>query len=228
VQHDDLHDVNQLVRRRTADLARRVGQLSRTLTFHAVARAYPGEFDAYPGRSAAWINKCAGGDYYSPHYLAAADNPPCPRNAARAASQDQLPHDDPTEESETDDLPAEACDGVNDDGDDEVDEGCPDRDQDGIINALDNCPGTPNPGQVDSDHNYTGDACEPRVPPTAACIGDCDKSGVVTIDELVRGVNIVLGAQPLDACGSFDSDGNGLVTVHELTQAVNAALSGCD
>jgi aminoglycoside phosphotransferase (APT) family kinase protein len=35
--------------RRAADLACRIGQVSRTLTFHAVARAYAGVLDAYPG-----------------------------------------------------------------------------------------------------------------------------------------------------------------------------------
>ena len=35
--------------RAAADLARRIGQVSRTLTFHAVARAYAGVADAYPG-----------------------------------------------------------------------------------------------------------------------------------------------------------------------------------
>ena len=35
--------------REAADLARRIGQVSRTLTFHAVARAYAGVLDAYPG-----------------------------------------------------------------------------------------------------------------------------------------------------------------------------------
>lgn len=32
-----------------ADLARRIGQVPRVLTFGAIARAYPGEVDAYPG-----------------------------------------------------------------------------------------------------------------------------------------------------------------------------------
>jgi Phosphotransferase enzyme family len=35
--------------RHAADLAQRIGQVSRALTFHAVARAYPGALDAYPG-----------------------------------------------------------------------------------------------------------------------------------------------------------------------------------
>jgi hypothetical protein len=35
--------------RDAAELGRRIGQISRTLTFHAVARAYPGVNDTYPG-----------------------------------------------------------------------------------------------------------------------------------------------------------------------------------
>ena len=35
--------------RDAAELGRRIGEVSRTLTFHAVARAYPGVIDTYPG-----------------------------------------------------------------------------------------------------------------------------------------------------------------------------------
>lgn len=35
--------------REAAELGRRIGEVSRTLTFHAVARAYPGVIDTYPG-----------------------------------------------------------------------------------------------------------------------------------------------------------------------------------
>ncbi len=35
--------------RNAADLARRIGQIPRVLTFAEIARAYPGELDAYPG-----------------------------------------------------------------------------------------------------------------------------------------------------------------------------------
>lgn len=59
----------------------------------------------------------------------------------------------------------EACNGRNDDGDDEVDEGCRDTDADGIADAADNCPGTPNPDQADRDPpgspgHRLGDACQ--------------------------------------------------------------------
>lgn len=63
--------------------------------------------------------------------------------------------------------------------------------------------------------------------PSIACVGDCDGNGEVTVDELIRGVNIALGNLPLEDCESFDADGSGDVTVDELITAVNNALSGC-
>jgi hypothetical protein len=54
----------------------------------------------------------------------------------------------------------EQCNGVNDDGDDQIDEGCLDTDRDGIADAIDSCPQTPNPDQADANANYLGDACE--------------------------------------------------------------------
>jgi hypothetical protein len=59
------------------------------------------------------------------------------------------------------------------------------------------------------------------------CSGDCDGSQGVSIDELVRSVNIALGVSAIDVCQNVDGDGNGRVSVDELIQAVNAALAGC-
>jgi hypothetical protein len=59
------------------------------------------------------------------------------------------------------------------------------------------------------------------------CPGDCDTSGQVSIDELIRGVNIALDNLDLSACGAMDGNGDGAVTIGELIAAVNAALSGC-
>lgn len=61
----------------------------------------------------------------------------------------------------------------------------------------------------------------------AACVGDCDQSGDVTVDELVIGVNIALGTQSVSACSPMDSGGDGTVTVDELIIAVGTALNGC-
>jgi len=60
-----------------------------------------------------------------------------------------------------------------------------------------------------------------------ACGGDCDGDGAVTVNELLIGVNIALGAQPIAQCPSFDSNGDGDVTLDELIQATLRALNGC-
>jgi hypothetical protein len=59
------------------------------------------------------------------------------------------------------------------------------------------------------------------------CLGDCSGDGAVTIDELVRGVNIALDSATVDQCPAFDLNANGQVTVDELVGAINNALNGC-
>ncbi len=61
----------------------------------------------------------------------------------------------------------------------------------------------------------------------AACTGDCGGDGMVSIADLIVGVNIALGSADTDTCAAFDADGDGSVVVSELVQAVNHALSGC-
>jgi hypothetical protein len=61
---------------------------------------------------------------------------------------------------------------------------------------------------------------------TAQCVGDCNGDGEVTIDELVLGVNIALGDQPVSACPAF-ADNEGQVTMAQLILGVNNALNGC-
>lgn len=65
------------------------------------------------------------------------------------------------------------------------------------------------------------------LPPPPACAGDCDGSGQVSINELLLGVNILIGSASPDQCHPVDSNGDGRVAVNELVQAVNAALGGC-
>jgi hypothetical protein len=69
---------------------------------------------------------------------------------------------------------------------------------------------------------------EPSPTPTlaaGACTGDCGGDGSVTVDELVRGVAMALGA-PTQDCPAFHC-GSEAVTVSCLVRAVNAALRGC-
>ena len=84
----------------------------------------------------------------------------------------------------------------------------------------------------------------PTLTPTATpalprtCIGDCDDGGVVTIDELILGVNIALGSANFSACRAFDCNSDchpgpapvtpiASVDVACLIRAVNNALDGC-
>jgi len=63
--------------------------------------------------------------------------------------------------------------------------------------------------------------------PTATpvvCVGDCDGNGNVSIDELIKMVNIALGGTPPSACPKgIEKDP---VTIDELISGVNHALGG--
>lgn len=61
----------------------------------------------------------------------------------------------------------------------------------------------------------------------AACVGDCDGSGNVTVDEIISAVSVGLGALGVESCASADRDESGSVTVDEIISAVDAALGGC-
>jgi len=70
----------------------------------------------------------------------------------------------------------------------------------------------------------------PSASPTAtapACAGDCDRSGTVSIDELIRAVAIALDNLALSTCTAADTDGNGTVEIAEIIAAVARSLSGC-
>ena len=51
--------------------------------------------------------------------------------------------------------------------------------------------------------------------------------GSVTVDELIKGVNIARGTATVDTCQAMDANGDGAVTIDELIAAVNRALNGC-
>jgi hypothetical protein len=65
------------------------------------------------------------------------------------------------------------------------------------------------------------------VPPAGGCVGDCDGSGNVAINELILGVSISLGTAPLSECPSFDCQQTGQVAISCLITAVNNSLNGC-
>ena len=60
----------------------------------------------------------------------------------------------------------------------------------------------------------------------ATCVGDCDGSGSVTVDEIITLVNIALGNAQPSACPHGVASG-AVVDVALIIQSVNAALGGC-
>ncbi len=58
------------------------------------------------------------------------------------------------------------------------------------------------------------------------CLGDCNSDGVVTVSELVSGVDIALGEQPVSSCPAF-ANGSGMVDIAQLVAGVKNALNGC-
>jgi hypothetical protein len=66
--------------------------------------------------------------------------------------------------------------------------------------------------------------------PTAtpiACVGDCNNSGAVSIEEIISMVDSALAVPPLSTCPAGDANGDGSITVNEIVTAVNNALNGC-
>jgi len=61
---------------------------------------------------------------------------------------------------------------------------------------------------------------------SGACAGDCNADLVVSVNELITGVNLALG-NPGASCAAMDPDGDGMVGIAELVRAVGTALSGC-
>jgi photosystem II stability/assembly factor-like uncharacterized protein len=61
----------------------------------------------------------------------------------------------------------------------------------------------------------------------AACVGDCDASGEVTVDEIIMMVNLALGNAAVSTCPAADPGNTGTVTITQIIRAVNDALNGC-
>jgi hypothetical protein len=99
--------------------------------------------------------------------------------------------------------------------------------------ATPTAPPTPSPTTTPTDTPTPLPSSTPTQPPTptatvsAPCVGDCDGSGEVSIDELLSLVNIALGTTSLAACPAGDRDHDSTVTVDEILVAVDAALTGC-
>lgn len=59
------------------------------------------------------------------------------------------------------------------------------------------------------------------------CTGDCGGDANVTVDEILKGVDVALGASATTTCNAFDPGSDGAVDVSELVAGVNHALLGC-
>lgn len=60
--------------------------------------------------------------------------------------------------------------------------------------------------------------------PVCVGVGDCDAGGTITVDELVKGVNLVLGTPVAIDCLAFGCRGSADVTTDCVVQAVRGAL----
>ena len=74
---------------------------------------------------------------------------------------------------------------------------------------------------------YTHEDPGPTPSPAPTCAGDCDGNGQVTVDEIVRGVNIVMDSVSVDNCRNLDRNDDSRISVYEIMQAVYTALYGC-
>ena len=63
---------------------------------------------------------------------------------------------------------------------------------------------------------------------TPVCVGDCGRDGSVTIEELVKMVNIALDNALVTGCSAGDANGDGEITIDEILKAVNHTLNGCE
>jgi hypothetical protein len=59
------------------------------------------------------------------------------------------------------------------------------------------------------------------------CPGDCNGNFVVSVDELVLGVDIALGLAPLTDCPRLDANDDGEAGIDDVVAAVGSAIDGC-
>jgi hypothetical protein len=60
------------------------------------------------------------------------------------------------------------------------------------------------------------------------CAGDCDDSGDVTVNEVVKTVNMALGTMPMTACANVDMNADERVAIDEVVGAVQSSIRGCN
>lgn len=93
------------------------------------------------------------------------------------------------------------------------------------------CRGGPRAGEACEPLGYdlvSSDVCRgfPCASEVRRRAGDCNRDGGVSVDELITGINVALGAADPSACAEADADGDGAVRVDEVMLGVRAALFG--
>jgi hypothetical protein len=58
----------------------------------------------------------------------------------------------------------------------------------------------------------------------APCIGDCNDSGEVAVDDIIIMVNIALGIDTIESCINGDANCDGEITIDDITKAIGNAL----
>lgn len=91
---------------------------------------------------------------------------------------------------------------------------------------------TPTPTVSPISTSTPTDNPSPTLTPTSTataaagfCSSDVGQDAPITVADIVKGVNIALGALSVDDCPAFDSNGDWRVTIDELIQGVNRLLS---
>ena len=67
----------------------------------------------------------------------------------------------------------------------------------------------------------------PTQTPKSTCVGDCNNSGKVTVNDILKGINIALENTVIDTCRALDVNDDNKVEVTELIAGVNNVLYGC-
>jgi hypothetical protein len=60
-----------------------------------------------------------------------------------------------------------------------------------------------------------------------ACVCDCNGDGEITIDEIIRAVNIGIGLLALEQCPAGDANNDLQVSIDEIIRGINGGIDGC-
>ncbi len=66
-----------------------------------------------------------------------------------------------------------------------------------------------------------------RAASVTTCVGDCNGSGDVTVNEILVMVNVAPGTTDVTTCAAGDPNHDGAITINEILAAVGSVLNGC-